>query len=151
MSASFRLLILLAAIGAAGGWLANVTRAPSALPDQPVGSIGVPVRRRGPGPACRLLPGRAVARRHRPRRDPALGRRHRSSRPADRVRRFRRRHPRRLHPGRVRLYEAGTGRVRHQFATDEPCRSATFSPDGRYLLTDHPAAGVRVWDVRRAR
>ena len=53
-------------------------------------------------------------------------------------------------PG-VRLYEAGTGRERHQFATDEPCRSATFSPDGRYLLTDHPAAGVRVWDVRWAR
>ncbi|MBA4066348.1 MAG: hypothetical protein C0501_22060 [Isosphaera sp.] len=52
-------------------------------------------------------------------------------------------------PG-VRVYEAGTGRELHRFPADEPCRSAAFSPDGRYLLTDHPAAGVRVWDVRRA-
>ena len=64
MSASFRLLILLAAIGAAGGWLANVTRAPSALPDQPVGSIGdarfaaaVPVRHVAFSPDGRWLAG----------------------------------------------------------------------------------------------
>lgn len=46
----------------------------------------------------------------------------------------------------IRLYEAGTGRERRRFAADEPCRSAAFTPDGRYLLTDHPAVGVRVWD-----
>jgi WD40 repeat protein len=54
-----------------------------------------------------------------------------------------------LQPG-VRLYEAETGRVRHPFMADERCRSAAFSPDGRYLLTDHPGLGVQVWDLRRA-
>lgn len=51
-------------------------------------------------------------------------------------------------PG-VRLYEAVTGRVVHRLTADEPCRSAAFTPDGRYLLTDHAAAGVRVWGVSR--
>jgi WD40 repeat protein len=48
----------------------------------------------------------------------------------------------------IRVFEVESGRERHRFVCPDSCRSATFAPDGRYLLGHHPGLGHILWDVR---
>jgi WD40 repeat protein len=58
-------------------------------------------------------------------------------------------------PRTIFVYDATTGRVRHQFELNEPhdhtdwtlFRSAALSPDGKLLITTDEADAIRTWDV----
>jgi hypothetical protein len=51
----------------------------------------------------------------------------------------------------IRVFEVESGRERCRFVCSEPCRTAVFSPDGRYLLGYHPGDPYLLWDVRGER
>ena len=51
----------------------------------------------------------------------------------------------------IRVFEVESGRERHRFVCDDPCQSAFFSPDGRFLIGHHPGASYLIWDVRGTR